>query len=418
MKESNYLLRYTRTEDPLDLDGYTKSGGFNGLRSAVAMDRKEAVEEIKRAKLAGRGGAGVDAGFKWSTVPEDEESYVVCNADEGEPGTFKDRFLMEKAPYLLIEGMLIAGYTTNSSRGYIYVRGEYPEVIRLLEQALQRVREKSLLGNNILDSGFNFEIDVKRGGGSYVVGDETALLSSLMGNRGHPWYKPPYPTQEGLWKKPTLVNNVETLSCVPVIFSEGSKTFASIGSPDNPGPKLYSVSGHVESPGVYEFPMGIELKELIEAAGGVRGTLKAVQIGGTAGPVYDHRALSYTLDFKSMKESGGSLGSGAIVVMNTSVNMAQVLQVTMRFFSEESCGQCFPCRYGTRQLEYMANRIASGGGRLEYLDYMKSIVDTMKDSSFCPFGQSIRAPLTSMLDQFGDEIRSFIKEQEYMKEVV
>jgi len=418
MNTSEHLIRYTRTDDPLDLQQYTSNGGFAGLRAALSMEQNEAVEEVKRAKLAGRGGAGVDAGFKWSTVPYEAESYVVCNADEGEPGTFKDRFLMEHSPYLLIEGMVIAGYATNSRKGYIYVRGEYPGVIRLLEQALARARENNLLGGNILGSGFDFEVDVKRGGGSYVVGDETALLSSLMGNRGHPLFKPPYPTQEGLWSKPTLVNNVETLACVPLIFAQGASWFANIGIPSTPGPKLYSVSGHVRNPGIYEFPMGVGLEDLIDAAGGVAGTLKAVQIGGTAGPIYDRRALTYTLDFESMKKVGGSLGSGAVVVMNTSVNMAQVLQVTMRFFSEESCGQCFPCRYGTRQLEYMANRIASGGGRLEYIDYMQSIVNTMKDSSFCPFGQSVKAPLTTMLEQFGDEIRSFVKEQQYMKEVV
>jgi NADH:ubiquinone oxidoreductase subunit F (NADH-binding) len=341
----------------------------------------------------------------------------VCNADEGEPGTFKDRFLMEHAPYLILEGMVIAGYAVSAHRGYIYIRSEYPEISDALERAIAKATDMGVLGADILGTGFDFEIGIMEGGGSYVVGDETALLNSLMGHRGYPTLKPPFPTERGLWEKPTVINNVETLACVPLVLSRGADWFAAIGEPDSPGPKLYCVSGHVEKPGVYEFPMGVTVGELIDAAGGPDGRLKAVQIGGTAGPVYDDRATDYRLDFASMKKIGGTLGSGAVVVMNTTVNMAHVLEVIMRFFSEESCGQCFVCRYGTRQLEHMANRIASGGGRREYLDLIRETVEVMYHSSLCPFGQSVILPATTLLDAFEDELRAYIRQQDYVREV-
>jgi len=340
----------------------------------------------------------------------------VCNADEGEPGTFKDRFVLEHAPFLVLEGMAIAAYAIGARTGYIYVRGEYPQIVASLSSAIASAVKAGYLGEHILGSDFAFGVEVRKGGGSYVVGDETALLNSLMGNRGYPFLKPPFPTEKGLWGKPTIVNNVETLAYVPYIFAHGAEAFASIGSPDSPGLKLFSVSGHVAHPGVYEFPMGSTVRDLEAAAGGAMGNLKAVQIGGTAGPVFDAAALDYSLDFASMRKAGGALGSGALVFMNTTVNMAQVLDVTMRFFAEESCGQCFPCRYGTRQLAFMANKIASGQGKVEYLDLMRDTARVMVGSSLCPFGQSIALPLESLLNGFGDEVVSFVKQQEFLKE--
>jgi NADH-quinone oxidoreductase subunit F len=417
MKQTDFLTGYRRI-DPADADAYIAAGGFRGLKEALNRKPAEVVQTVRDAKLAGRGGAGFDTGTKWTTVPRDEEVYLVCNADEGEPGTFKDRFLLRSAPLLVIEGMMIAGYAIGAKRGYIYVRGEYLEIIGALEGVLEGLRSTGRLGSNILQSGFSFDIEVMRGGGSYVVGDETALLNSLMGHRGYPLAKPPFPTQKGLWEKPTVINNVETLACVPLILARGSRWFAEIGSPACPGPKLYSVSGHVAQPGVYEFPMGVRIGEVLDAAGGVTGNLKAVQIGGTAGPVYDAKAVGFPLDFAAMRERGGSLGSGAIVVMNSAVSMVHVLEVSMRFFSEESCGQCFGCRYGTRQLEYMANRIAVGEGKPEYLKLMRETVEAMYDTAFCPFGQSIRLTLTTLLDGFGDEIAESMAAQHYVREVV
>lgn len=417
MNQTDYLTRYEGI-DPDRLEAYLDVGGFSGLAEALKGAPAAVTEEVKAARLAGRGGAGFDAGTKWATVPEGETTYVVCNADEGEPGTFKDRFLLRTAPFLVIEGLTIAGYAVGARQGFIYVRGEYPRIITKLDELLTVLRQHGYLGENILGSEFSFDITVMRGGGSYVVGDETALLSSLMGRRGYPLQKPPFPTQHGLWDAPTVINNVETLSCVPLIMSNGAAWFAGIGSPTCPGPKLFSVSGHVAEPGVYEFPMGVRLADVLEAAGGVTGDLKAVQIGGTAGPIYDGSARSLPLDFVSLRERSSSLGSGAIVVMNSSVSMVHVLEVAMRFFSEESCGQCFACRYGTRQLEYMANRIAAGSGKPQYPRLMRETVEAMYDTAFCPFGQSIRLPLATLLTTFGQEIEADMAEQAYVREVV
>lgn len=418
MKGTSMLTRFAEAKDPLDIDEYSRLGGFSGLSAALKMPAAAVIETVRRARLAGRGGAGFDAGTKWSTVVEDAENvYVVCNADEGEPGTFKDRYLLENAPYLVIEGLAIAAYAVGAEKAFVYVRGEYPVAAERLRTALSRVRDRGLLSKRNGDSSFTVDVSIKTGGGSYVVGDETALLSSLMGNRGYPMLKPPFPTEEGLWKEPTVVNNVETLACVPLILGNGPDWFRTVGTEANPGPKLFSVSGHVSEPGVYEFPMGVSLAEVLEAAGGVEGTLKAVQIGGTAGPIYPAARTDLRLDYASMREAGGSLGSGALVVMNTTVSMIHVLQLSMRFFSEESCGQCFACRYGTRQLEYMANELAAGRGTVDYLARMRETVDVMDQASFCPFGQSVRFPVMSILDNFGDELTRTITEHEYIQEV-
>ncbi|WP_319560359.1 NADH-ubiquinone oxidoreductase-F iron-sulfur binding region domain-containing protein [Marispirochaeta sp.] len=401
-----------------DIEAYIGIGGYHGLKTALDMDKINVVKEVQDSKLRGRGGAGFPTGKKWAGVPPSEETHLVCNADEGEPGTFKDRYIMENTPFLLLEGMTIAGYAAGAAKGYIYIRGEYPKIADTLKKALEAARSQNMLGNNILGSAFSFDIEMKRGGGSYVVGDETALLNSLMGKRGFPWMKPPYPTKKGLWNQPTVVNNVETLSYVPLILAHGAAAFSKIGVEGSTGPKLYSVSGHVNSPGVYEFPMGVSVKDLLKAAGGVKGQLKAVQIGGTAGPIYAAGALAMQLDYDAMQAAGGTLGSGAVVVMNSKTNMAGVLDVSMRFFAEESCGQCFPCRYGTRQLNYMARRIAAGTGRQSYLPLMQDTGEVMRATSFCPFGQSVSTPLNSLLQHFGDEVKGFIQQQDYVKEVI
>jgi NADH-quinone oxidoreductase subunit F len=416
MKQLARITEFADTPYPLNIDKYIESGGYSGLRAALGKSPSEIISIVKESGLRGRGGAGFPTGQKWESVPAGSESFLVCNADEGEPGTFKDRFILEKSPYLVLEGMTIAAKAIGARHGYIYIRGEYPEIAKTLTQAMENAKTAHYLGKNILDSSFSFDISIRVGGGSYVVGDETALLNSLMGNRGYPMLKPPFPTEKGLWGKPTVVNNVETLAYVPMILSAGAKTFASIGSKDCPGYKLFSVSGHVANPGIFEFPMGTKLLTILKNAGGETGTLKAIQIGGTAGPIYGPEALDYSLDFPSMRKYGGALGSGAIVVMNTSVNMAHVLEVTMRFFAQESCGHCFPCRYGTRQLDYMAHKIALGSGKPEYIDLIRETAAVMMGSSFCPFGQSVALPINSLLDGFGEEIVSFMKQQDYLKE--
>ncbi len=404
-------------EEQASIASYKKRGGYKGLEAALKMSPGEVVETVIASGLRGRGGAGFPTGKKWASVSKQGNPILVCNADEGEPGTFKDRYVMRYAPFAMLEGMAIAAYAVGAEKGYIYIRGEYPEIADELLAAISSAGDAGLLGKDILGSGYTFNIELRRGGGSYVVGDETALLSSLMGDRGFPWMKPPYPTEKGAWDKPTVVNNVETLSYIPLIFAKGAEYFAGIGPKGSPGPKLYCLSGHVVKPGVYEYPMGTTVEELIEAAGGVSGSLKAVQIGGTAGPVYPERALSYRLDYDSMKKIGGSLGSGAVVVMNAKTSMVGVLEVTMRFFAEESCGQCFPCRYGTRQLSYMAGKIASAKGSTSFIPLMRETAEVMDAASFCPFGQSLKIPLNSILDEFGDEIERYIREQDYMRKV-
>jgi len=418
MKTAKFITRFTDSTDPVDIHDYERRGGFSGLGKVLKMKPEEVIAVVKKSGLKGRGGAGFDTGVKWASIPKGEEPYIVCNADEGEPGTFKDRFILAHTPYLVVEGMTTAAYALGAKKGFIYIRGEYPDIIQLVNRALASAREHNYLGSHILGTDFSFDIDFKKGGGSYVVGDETALLNSLMGNRGYPWLKPPFPTEKGLWGKPTVINNVETLACVPLITPDSGEEFRSLGTVQCPGTKLFCVSGHVNKPGVYELPMGVTVSECIDKALGVRGYLKALQVGGTAGPIYDQKALEYPLDFVSMREKGGVLGSGALVVMNSTVNMAEVLEVTMRFFSEESCGQCFPCRYGTRQLEFMANRIAGGTGKKEYLSLIQETVRIMYATSFCPFGQSITQPVTTLFKNFGDELESFIKQQTYLKEVV
>jgi NADH-quinone oxidoreductase subunit F len=427
----------TGFKETANIEDYIKKGGYEGIKKAVKISPSQVIQEVKSSGLRGRGGAGFPTGIKWETVSAEGPRYIVCNADEGEPGTFKDRLLLETSPHLILEGILIAGYANQAEKGYIYIRGEYPKETQTIQNAIEQAQKKGLLGENILKSGFSFDIEVKRGGGSYVVGDETALLNSIMGKRGNPWHKPPYPTQEGLWDKPTVVNNVETLACVSVVLQNDSQWFASIGTPESPGPKLYCVSGNVKNPGVYEFPMGTTLREILNEAQ-VDGILKAVQIGGTAGPIYGTESLTLTtssefwslgtpgvvygaepldfkMDFASLRKIGGSLGSGAIIVMNQNVSMVDVLEVTMRFFSEESCGKCFPCRYGTRQLEFMASRIATGEGDQSYLPLMEKTVETMQKASLCPFGQSVIMPLKGIMKNFKPEIQSFMTHQKYIR---
>ncbi len=418
-ESSDYLTRFAQQVPSLDV--YERQGGYQGLREALKQSPEEVRNIVIDSKLRGRGGAGFPTGKKWTSLPPDAAergTILVCNADEGEPGTFKDRYVMERMPFLMLEGLVIAAYGIRAKKIYVYIRGEYPEVADQLMAAVQAAEAQNYLGDRIMGTDFSVSLEVRKGGGSYVVGDETALLSSLMGKRGYPWMKPPFPTEKGAWDLPTVVNNVETISCLPMILAGGPDQFAAIGTASSPGPKLFSLSGAIQNPGVYEFPMGVTVRDVIKSAGGVKGTLKAVQIGGTAGPVYTDAALNYRLDYESMKKAGGSLGSGALVVMDSKTSMAGVLEIIMRFFAEESCGQCFPCRYGTRQLAYMANRIAAGRGKSEYIPLMVEITGVMDAASFCPFGQSVSTPLRTLLEGFGDEIERFIREQEYVKEVV
>ena len=399
--------------DAVDIESYEKKGGYEGAKKALRMSPQDVVDEVQKSKLRGRGGAGFPTGNKWALVADKYPRYLVANADEGEPATFKDRFLMHNSPHLLIEGMLISAFAVKAEKSFIYIRGEYPKEAEILYQAVSEAKEKGYLGQDIMGSDFSLDIEIKRGAGAYVVGEETALLSSLMGRRGNAWYKPPYPPQEGLWDQPTIINNVETLCCIPLIMNKGAEWFASIGTPESPGPKLYSVSGHAINKGIYEYPMGITIGEVLIKAD-IKGHLKAVQVGGISGPIYAPDCLDFKLDYYNMQKAGGSLGSGAVLVMNHSVSMTDSLEAIAYFFAKESCGKCFPCRLGTYEIYKLAKNIAIGHGKIEYIPLIRQTMQTMYYASFCPLGQSVRQPIGSILDNFGYEIEAFIRKSRYL----
>ena len=409
MSEKRILLAniggYT---NPASADEYEQKKGYTGLRKALAMQPDQVVEEVKKSGLRGRGGAGFPTGLKWSfTVPLKGEKYILCNADEGEPGTFKDRIIMEGDPHKLIEGMIIAGYAVGAQKGYIYVRGEYYTSIDMLRKAIQKAREKGFLGENILKSGFSFDIEVRTGAGSYVCGEETSMISSLEGKRGNPRIRPPYPGTEGLWKKPSIVNNVETLANVPLILAHGAPWYTSLGTEKSSGTKIFTVSGKVEKPGYYELPMSATLRELIyECAGGIKDgkKFKAVVMGGAAaGAFLGEDKLDVRLNFEDLAANNGVLGSGAVLVLDEDVCILDVLKNIMEFFVHESCGFCTPCRVGNKRILEIITDLQEGKGTKEDYEKMLEIATLMKKTSFCPLGQSPILPLSTAL-QLGVEL--------------
>ncbi len=408
------LLKNTENADSADIDVYIKTGGYKGIPKAFELKPSEIIEEIKKSGLRGRGGAGFPTGMKWGIAAADSKfpKYLVCNADEGEPGTFKDRHILEKNPHLLIEGMVISGFALGSEYGYIYLRGEYPHAKDILERAIKQAYEKKYLGKDILGKNIKFHLAVHQGAGAYICGEETALIESLEGKRGQPRLKPPFPVNAGAWGMPTIVNNVETLSNVPYIIDAGAGAYSKIGSKDCPGTKLFSVSGCVEKPGVYELPMGISLREIIYThAGGIRGgkKLKAVIPGGLSTPVLPADKIDCPMDFISIQKYGSMLGSGAVIVMDESVCMVKVAHRAMKFFEHESCGKCIPCREGTSWLEKILQRIEHGKGREEDLGLLSGIAETMSDKTFCPLGDGAACAVQSMLKHFRGEFEEHIK---------
>jgi len=410
--ECNILLRRRGRPDSASLEGYLADGGYGALAKALSMTPAEVVDAVKSAALRGRGGAGFPAGLKWGFVPKNSEKpvYLVCNADEGEPGTFKDRQIMEFDPHLLLEGMAIAGYAIGAKRGFLYIRGEFSWIARILEQAIAEARAAGKLGDNILDSGFEFDVVVHRGAGSYVCGEETALIESIEGKRGHPRIRPPFPAQEGLWGCPTVVNNVETLACVPYIIEHGADAFRKIGPNNNFGPKLFGVSGHVNRPGVFEFPMGVPLSRVLEAAGGVKGELKAVIVGGLSTPLLTAaEAADVRLDYESCLKSGTMLGSGAIIVMNQTVSIPRAALRLMQFYAHESCGQCTPCRQGTHTIVHLLQTLLDGHGTLQDLENIERCAATIRGATLCPGGDAFAVPLGAMIRKFRPEFEALCK---------
>jgi NADH-quinone oxidoreductase subunit F len=395
------LLRRVGKVDPLSLDDYRAAGGFLALRRAFEMGPERVVREVIDAKLVGRGGAAFPTGQKWLGVRSTPlPRYLICNADESEPGTFKDRVIMEHDPYSLVEAMTIAGYATGCERGYLYIRGEYPLATARLENAIRRCYERGFLGADILGDGVRFDLELRRGAGAYICGEETALMNSLEGRRGEPRNKPPFPTQAGLFGQPTVINNVETMVNVLPIVIEGGKAYAATGTERSTGTKLFCVSGHVQRPGVYEAPFGITLGELLEMAGGPGGSgrLQAILLGGAAGSFVTPDKLDIPLTFEGTRAAGTTLGSAVVMPFDDTVDLRHVLRRIAQFFRDESCGQCVPCRVGTVRQEELLHRLATDrplGSPEQELAMLQELGQVMRDASICGLGQTASAAIES-----------------------
>ena len=393
---------------------YVKRGGYEALRKVVAgLTPEQVIDEIKKSALRGRGGAGFPTGLKWTFMPKNYtgDKYIVCNSDEGEPGTFKDRDILRYNPHALIEGMIIAAYAMGATRGYNYIHGEIWSVYLRCEEALQEARDAGFLGRNILGTNFSFELFNHHGYGAYICGEETALLESLEGKKGQPRYKPPFPATYGLYGKPTTINNTETFASVPWIIRNGGEAFLDLGKPNNGGSKIFSVSGHVTRPGNYEVPLGTPFAKLLEMAGGVRGgrKLKAVIPGGSSMPVLPGDIMMQTdMDYDSIAKAGSMLGSGAVIVMDETTCMVRALERLSYFYHEESCGQCTPCREGTGWLYRVVHRIEHGQGRMEDLDLLLSVSDNIQGRTICALGDAAAMPVRSFVNHFRSEFEHHV----------
>ena len=410
------LLRLMDVEGSETLSVYRDHGGYTALEKALAESAPdELIELVKDSGLRGRGGAGFPAGLKWSFIPKDPSlpKYLACNADESEPGSFKDRYFIERDPHQLLEGMLITSYAIAAELAYIYIRGEFVHGTRILERAIDEARQAGLIGKNILGSGFNCEVYVHRGAGAYICGEETGMLSSLEGMRGEPKLKPPFPAVKGLYGMPTVINNVETLACVPHIVQYGAEWFKSIGTEKSTGPKVFCLAGHVERPGLYEYPLGIPLRDLIEeVGGGMLGgrPLKGVIPGGSSTAVLPPDKLDTPLDFESVAEAGSMLGTASLIVMDKTVCMVKAAANLAHFYSHESCGQCSQCREGTTWMAKILDRIEAGRGRKEDLDTLLDMCHSMKGTTICFLSDSAAIPTEAFIAHYGEEFEQHIAE--------
>jgi len=401
------------------LKDYETRGGYSALRRLLAekVPPEQVIQEVKASGLRGRGGAGFPTGLKWSFMPRQfpGEKYVVCNSDEGEPGTFKDRDILRYNPHAVIEGMIIAGYAMGCRRGYNYIHGEIFEVYLRFEEALEEARAAGYLGENILGSDFSFDLYAHHGYGAYICGEETALLESIEGKKGQPRFKPPFPASFGLYGKPTTINNTETFASVPFILQMGGEAFLNLGKPNNGGTKIFSVSGHVNRPGNYEVPLGTPFAELLEMAGGVRGgrKLKAVIPGGSSAPVLPAEIMMQcTMDYDSIAKAGSMLGSGAVIVMDETTCMVKALERLSYFYFEESCGQCTPCREGTGWLYRVVHRIEHGQGRPEDLALLESVTGNIMGRTICALGDAASMPVQSFIKHFRSEFEHHIEHKQ------
>ena len=414
MPEQRIIRNYVDRPDSYTIESYLSSGGYSALRKAIGMAPGDITDVVKKSGLRGRGGAGFPAGIKWSFIPPDSKKpvYLCCNADESEPGSFKDREILEKDPHQMIEGIIIACYAIRSHKAYIYIRGEMPYGAKRVQQALDEAYAHGYLGKNILLSSFDIDIKLYIGAGAYICGEETGLLESIEGKKGEPRPKPPFPAQIGLFGCPTIVNNVETLACVPHIINNGADWFASIGTPRNTGTKIFGLSGHVTNPGLYELPLGINLLELIEEyGGGVLGgrRIKAVSPGGSSSAVFSADELDIAMDFDSIAAAGSMLGTAGVTVMDETVSMVKVAQNLAHFYRDESCGQCVQCREGTWWLEKILREIDEGKGSIEYIDIILDACSQMRGTTICALADGCAMPIDSIVRKFRDEFEEQIK---------
>jgi NADH-quinone oxidoreductase subunit F len=409
------LLRHQDVPDLLRLDVYERDGGYQAARRALTeLQPAQLIELVKSSNLRGRGGAGFPTGVKWGFLPKDNPKprYLCVNADESEPGTFKDRQILEGNPHLLLEGILISAYAIQSHTAYIYIRGEFAYGAAVLEQAIAEACAKGHLGRNIYGRGYDLDVYVHRGAGAYICGEETGLIESLEGKRAYPRVKPPFPATHGVFGSPTIVNNVETLACVPPIVARGPDWFKSIGPEKSPGPKLFCVSGHVVRPGVFELPMGVPLRELIfEHAGGIANgrKLKAVIPGGSSVPVFTADEIDVAMDFESVAKAGSLLGSCGVIVMDETTCMVRALQIISHFYKDESCGQCTPCREGTGWLEDLLTRLEEGGARAGDIDLLKRVSDNMMGNTVCVLADAAAMPVISFITKFRAEFEDHLR---------
>ena len=411
--ETKLLTEHYHHEDYKTLEGYKKRGGYQTLKKAFSLKPEEIVEEVKKSGLRGRGGAGFPTGIKWGFLPNNQEPrFLLCNADEGEPGTFKDRMMMEQAPHQLIEGMLIAAYAIQSEKSYIYIRGEYQKAIGILKTALKEAGEAGFLGKNILGSHFSHEMDIYLGAGAYICGEETGMISSLEGKKGQPKLKPPFPAVQGYLGKPTIVNNVETLAAVVPIVRDGAEAYLNFGTKKSPGTKIFSLSGDVLQPGNYEVALGYPLKDLIYKLGkGLKPgrKLKAVIPGGSSVPVLTAKECEGTkMDYESLNELGTFLGSGAVIVIDDSQSMVDILSVILDFYHHESCGQCTPCREGTGWLKKTIRGVKQGEGTHSDLELVKAISENMMGRTICALSDAAAMPAISFVTKFREEFEQHL----------
>lgn len=413
------LLRNIDVPNSEKIETYLERGGYQALRKALhEYTPDDLIEMVKASKLRGRGGAGFPAGLKWGFMPKgDVTKYVCVNTDEGEPGTFKDRLLVERDPHQVIEGTIIASYAVGAHRAFVYIRGEFFLGVKRWIKAIDDAYAHGFLGKNILGSGYDLDLSVHRGAGAYICGEETAMLNSLEGKRGEPRLKPPYPAQVGLFGQPTLVHNVETLANVPHIVLRGPEWYTSIGTEQSTGPKIFCVSGHVKRRGNYELPLGTPLREIIfEHAGGLRDgkALKAIIPGGASTPMLTPEHLDVTMDFESLTKVGSMLGTGAIIVIDESACIVDVTRRLTKFFAHESCGRCTPCRVGTQRLLETLQRIEDGQGKEGDIDLLLSLCEGIAGHTFCPMGDAVVNPTLSSIQRFRDEYEYHIKHKRCM----